>query len=112
MSIVIFVNRLRLKYESMDTMFNTLMQLPLFHGLCHEDFTYILEKTKLHFTKHKPNEVIIESGTPCNKLFFLLNGVISAETTSKDGLYSFVEYMDAPAVIEPQSLFGMQVNYT
>lgn len=96
----------------MDTMFNTLLQLPLFQGLCHEDFTYILEKTKLHFTKHKPNDVIIESGQTCNKLVFLLNGVISAETVSKDGLYSFVEYIEAPAVLEPQSLFGMQVNYS
>ena len=96
----------------MDTMFNTLLQLPLFQGLCHEDFTYILEKTKLHFTKHKPNEVIIESGKRCDKLVFLLNGVISAETTSKDELYSFVEYIEAPAVLEPQSLFGMQIDYS
>ena len=96
----------------MDTMFNTLLQLPLFQGLCHEDFTYILEKTKLHFTKHKSNEIIIESGSPCDKLTFLLSGIISMETTSKDGLYSFVEYIDAPAVLEPQSLFGMQLDYT
>ncbi len=95
----------------MDTMFNTLLQLPLFQGLCHEDFTYILEKTKLHFTKHKNNEVIIESGSPCKNLMFLLSGVLSVQTTSKDGLYSFVEYIEAPAVIEPQALFGMQVNY-
>ena len=41
----------RLHY--METMFDTLLQLPLFQGLCHEDFTNILEKVKLHFTKHK-----------------------------------------------------------
>ena len=32
----------RLRY--METMFDTLLQLPLFQGLCHEDFTNILEK--------------------------------------------------------------------
>ena len=30
----------RLRY--METMFDTLLQLPLFQGLCHEDFTNIL----------------------------------------------------------------------
>ena len=28
-------------------------------GLCHEDFTNILEKVKLHFTKHKAGDVIV-----------------------------------------------------
>ena len=33
-------------------MYDTLLQLPLFQGLAHEDFTNILGKVKLHFTKH------------------------------------------------------------
>ena len=49
----------------METMFDTLLQLPLFQGLCHEDFTSILDKVKLHFIKHKVGETIIESGSPC-----------------------------------------------
>ena len=44
----------------METMFDTLLQLPLFQGLCHEDFTSILDKVKLHFIKHKAGETIIE----------------------------------------------------
>lgn len=35
----------RLRY--METMFDTLLQLPLFQGLCHEDFTNILEKPQI-----------------------------------------------------------------
>lgn len=69
----------------METMFDTLLQLPLFQGLCHEDFTNILEKVKLHFTKHKAGDVIVKSGTPCDKLIFLLKGEISLQTASKDG---------------------------
>ena len=41
----------------METMFDTLLQLPLFQGLCHEDFTSILDKVKLHFIKHKPEKL-------------------------------------------------------
>ena len=38
-------------------MYDTLLQLPLFQGLAHEDFTNILGKVKLHFTKHKAGEI-------------------------------------------------------
>ena len=98
-------------YTCMETMFNTLLQLPLFQGLCHEDFTNILEKVTLHFTRHKAGEVIVKSGTPCNQLVFLLKGELSLQTTSKDDLFTFIEHMEAPYVIEPYALFGMNVNY-
>jgi signal-transduction protein with cAMP-binding, CBS, and nucleotidyltransferase domain len=62
----------RLRY--METMFDTLLQLPLFQGLCHEDFTNILEKVKLHFTRHKAGEPLIKSGEVCDQLLFLLKG--------------------------------------
>lgn len=96
----------------METMFDTLLQLPLFQGLCHEDFTNILEKVKLHFTKHKPGDVIAESGTPCNQLLFLLKGNVDLQTTSEDELFTFIEHQEAPYVIEPHALFGMNINYT
>ena len=35
----------RLRY--METMFDTLLQLPLFQGLCHEDFTNIYPLAEL-----------------------------------------------------------------
>ena len=48
----------------METMFDTLLQLPLFQGLAQEDFTCILEKVKLHFTKHKPGELLCKKVLP------------------------------------------------
>ena len=48
----------------METMFDTLLQLPLFQGLAQEDFTRILEKVKLHFTKYKPGELLLKEGGP------------------------------------------------
>lgn len=95
----------------MDTMFDTLLQLPLFQGLCHEDFTCILDKVKLHFTKHKAGETIIESGSPCTQLCFLLKGKISIVTNSKENIYTVIEQMEAPYLIEPQALFGMNTHY-
>lgn len=96
----------------METMFDTLLQLPLFQGLAQEDFTRILEKVKLHFTKHKPGEVLLKEGTGCHELIFVLKGEISSSTTSTDGSFSFVEYLPAPYLIEPYAMFGMNTSYT
>lgn len=95
----------------METMFDTLLQLPLFQGLCQEDFTNILDKVKLHFIKHKAKEVIQESGTPCRQLCFLLKGELSVVTSSEEKLYTMYERVEAPYVIEPYSLFGMNTTY-
>ena len=96
----------------METMFDTLLQLPLFQGLCHEDFTSILDKVKLHFIKHKVGETIIESGSPCKQLCFLLKGEVSMVTNPKENIYTVIEQMEAPYLLEPQSLFGMNTHYT
>ncbi|AVM52502.1 CRP-like cAMP-binding protein [Bacteroides zoogleoformans] len=91
----------------MNTMFDTILQLPLFQGLAQEDFTNILEKIKLSFTKHKAGEVIVKAGDVCGRLIFTLKGEVASTTLSKDNSYSFTEYFQAPYLIEPQSPFGM-----
>ncbi|MCR6507819.1 Crp/Fnr family transcriptional regulator [Bacteroides sp. KH569_7] len=95
----------------MNTMFDTLLQLPLFQGLAQEDFTNILGKVKLDFTKHKAGEVIVKAGDTCSQLIFVLKGEVSSYTSSADASYNFTEYYQAPYVIEPQSLFGMNTSY-
>ncbi len=92
-------------------MYDTLLQLPLFQGLAHEDFTSILGKVKLHFTKHRVGETLVKKGTTCNQLFFILSGEIASSAESTDKSYTFTEYFQAPCLIEPQSLFGMNTSY-
>lgn len=92
-------------------MFDTLLQLPLFQGLAQEDFTNILGKVKLNFVKHKAGEVIAKADDLCNKLIFVLKGEITSTTSSADASYSFSENFQAPFLIEPQSLFGMNTSY-
>ena len=95
----------------METMFDTLLQLPLFQGLCQEDFTNILDKVKLHFNKHKAGENLLSSNSSCQQLYFLLKGEITMTTTSKNELFTFVERIEAPYLVEPHSLFGMNTKY-
>ena len=95
----------------MNTMFDTLLQLPLFQGLSHEDITQILEKVKVQFTQHKPGEVLLSPGDVCDSLVFLLKGEVCVTTSSTDMPYSLVEYFSAPYLIEFHSLFGMNTSY-
>lgn len=92
-------------------MYDTLLQLPLFQGLCQEDFTNILDKVKLNFTHYKAGETILASKTPCDQLVFLLKGELSSVTTSRNETFTFVEHTEAPYVIEPYALLGMNINY-
>ncbi|MCI1648307.1 MAG: Crp/Fnr family transcriptional regulator [Bacteroides sp.] len=95
----------------METMYDTLLQLPLFQGLAKEDFTSILGKVRLHFTQHKSGEILIKEGSVCNQLVFVLKGEIVSSTSSVDDSYWFTEVLQAPCLIEPCSLFGMNTTY-
>lgn len=95
----------------MNTMFDTLLQLPLFQGLAQEDFTKILGKVKLDFTKHKAGETLVRSGDDCKQLLFILKGEVTVCTFSANASFCVTEYLQAPCVIEPQSLFGMSTSY-
>ena len=95
----------------MNTMYDTLLQLPLFQGLCHEDFTNILEKVKLHFTNYRAGETIVRHDMVCDKLVFLLKGEVASLSSPKDQSFTFTEYFEAPYLIEAHSLFGMNLNY-
>lgn len=95
----------------MNTMFDTLLQLPLFQGLAQEDLTCIVGKVKLHFAKYKAGEVILKAGSTCDRFMFILKGEVASTTLSSDSSYSFTEYLQAPLLIEPQSMFGMNTAY-
>ena len=92
-------------------MYEALLQLPLFQGLCTDDFTCIIEKVKFHFRSYSGNEIIMNQGEICNQLAFLLEGnLLSKRTDDKHG-FRLIETISAPAIIEPYSLFGMYPYY-
>jgi CRP-like cAMP-binding protein len=92
----------------MSTMFDTLLELPLFQGLSQEDFTNILGRVKLHFIKYKAGELIATSNTPCTKLVFILKGEVDMQTTPESQSFTYIEAIKTPYLIEPEALFGMR----
>ena len=93
------------------TMYDTLLQLPLFQGLGRMDLTNILSKVKLSFHKFEPDEVIVRQGDKCEQLLFFLSGELLAETNHFDPSYVYTEVYKKPAVIEPYSVFGLHPNF-
>ena len=93
-------------------MYDNLLLLPLFQGLSKNDLTTIIEKVKFHFLQYKEEEVFIQQGESCHQLCFLLSGQMTVETTDSEHAFTLSEVMEGPYIIEPQSLFGMQPNYT
>lgn len=93
------------------TMYDNLLQLPLFQGLCKDEFTTILEKVKFHFQSFQEGQYIAHQGKECNQLLFLLNGEIIAKAQDEEYKYTLGESLEAPIIIEPDSLFGMNTYY-
>ena len=93
-------------------MYDTLLQLPLFQGLCKDDFTNIIERVRFHFCNYNANDVLVRQGDTCDQLIFLLDGEIASQVTDKEYGYSLTEVFRAPFIVEPYSLFGMQTSYT
>lgn len=94
------------------SMYDKLLQLPLFQGLCQDDFTSILEKVKLEFNKYNNGTYIARQDALCKRLIFVLEGVIRSESTDNEHGYVLFETLESPLVIEPYSLFGMFPRYT
>ena len=94
------------------TMYDKLLQLPLFQGLCTNDLTHILEKVKLHFQNNKAGTCLQHQGDVCDKLLFLLDGTLTAERNDTEYSFSLQEQLSAPLIVEPYSLYGMDTHYT
>ncbi|MEI3055624.1 MAG: Crp/Fnr family transcriptional regulator [Phocaeicola plebeius] len=94
------------------TMYDKLLQLPLFQGMSKFDFTDILEKVKIHFNKYEPGSCLVRQDTPCNQLIFVLDGEVQIESKDRAHQYTIWETFKSPNVIEPYSLFGMRPYFT
>ena len=95
----------------MNSMYDILMRLPLFNGVTHERISEILEKAKFHFLKYLPGQQIIEAGSPCTHIRFIINGSIRITIANEDNRFKVSQTLSAPNVIAPEFLFGRSTIY-
>ena len=58
----------------MNSMYEILMDLPLFQGVSHSKISELIEKIKFHFLKYLNGEQFIASGDVCSQLRFIISG--------------------------------------
>ena len=95
----------------MDSMYDVLLQLPLFQGVSKNKMSEIIEKTRFHFLKYKDNECVVQRGEECTHLKFIVSGSVRAEAVNKSGKIRVTESLHAPDVLYPNHLFGRNTVY-
>ena len=58
----------------MDSMYKTLMALPLFSGVSYSKMSEVIGAIKFHFLKYLEGEQIVAAGEPCTHIKFIITG--------------------------------------
>lgn len=95
----------------MTSMFETLMDLPLFKGVSRERMAQAVGSHKFHFLKYTPGQVIFHAGDTCANLAFVISGSVSVRLENTDRRFTVLQTLSAPEVIAPEFLFGRLTSY-
>ena len=95
----------------MDSMYEILKGLPLFHGATTERISDIVGKAKFHFLKYLAGERIITAGEQCTHIKLIISGDARVTITNDSQRFKVSQTLSAPSVIAPEFLFGRATNY-
>lgn len=95
----------------MDSMYEILMELPLFKGVSYDRLSQVIGSTKFHFLKYLDGETIVNAGDPCTHLKFVISGSARITTVSADSRMRVMQTVNSPDVIAPDFLFGRFTTY-
>ncbi len=95
----------------MDSMYEILMELPLFKGVSFQRLSELIEKTKFHFLKYLTGETIVSAGERCTHIKFIISGSARATITNSNSRFKISQTLTAPDVIAPDFLFGPETIY-
>lgn len=95
----------------MESMYEKLMELPLFQGVSRDKLSELIEKTPFHFIKFEPGQEIIAPGDLCSHIRFIISGDVEIEIENPAKRVSISETISGPNVIGPDFLFGRDTFY-
>lgn len=93
------------------TMFETIMDLPLFKGVGPAHVQDFVGSTHLDFRKYAPGDTIVNPADECTRLTFLLSGTAKVTYASTDGSFRLSYRCGRGAVLGADKLFGMVHKY-
>lgn len=93
-------------------MYSILTQMPLLQGLNGMDLAKVEERVGISINiMEASNQPFLQQGDICNELIFLAEGKFTKKTVSEDSRFTTWEEITAPAVIEPEQLYGLTCKY-
>lgn len=95
----------------MESIYEVLMDLPLFKGVSYNKISELVEKVKFHFLRFDDGESIVEAGEACTHLKCVISGQVRLTVESADGRLRVSQTLVAPDIIAPDFLFGRNTLY-
>lgn len=95
----------------MYSMYEKIMNLPLFKGMSFEAINQFAAKTPLSFSKFKEGEVILNQDTVCNTVKCLMSGEVQKTTCLFNNQIEISEKLKDGIVIGIEHLFGLNTRY-
>lgn len=95
----------------MDSMYETLMSLPLFAGTSHQKLSDIIGKYRFHFLKYAPGERIVSEGDACTHLKCIIGGYVGVTISNDSKRLRVSQTLEAPDVTSPDFFFGKTTHY-
>lgn len=95
----------------MNSMFEILMDLPLFQGVSRDKLSELIEKTPFHFLKYQDDEEITAAGSPCSHVKFIISGEVKVTIPCRNLRIKVSEVLSGPNVLGHDYLFGRRTTY-
>ena len=95
----------------MNSMYQQLMQLPLFQGVSAEKITALVETLPFHFLKYRNGEQVCAVGDTCTHIKFVVSGQVRLETPFNALRVVMLQTVSNPHVLAPEYLFGKNTTY-
>lgn len=92
------------------TMYELLMQLPVFQGISNEQLTTIIEKIPFSFNQYEPGEVIMNQGDDCSAMTFVLSGTVRTITPTFGHKVQIQQEFEGPYTLPFYNLFGAETH--
>lgn len=96
----------------MSSMYETIMELPLFKGIGEDQLSQMLEKTSMDFLKFEDGEVITHSDERVNYIDFILSGRVRESFKLEHYDLNIDEIKSRGGMIGALHLFGMETTYS
>lgn len=95
----------------MASMYDTIMELPLFKGIGEEQLSQMLEKTKVEFLKFNEGEIILEKGEPVKNIDFIIGGQVRNRYQLENFAIEIEEIRGKGSMLGAMNLFGIEPMY-